>query len=191
VGGAALAVLQPGARADADEKVLTVGTSLDIKTLDPGRTNENAVNSVNHVAYDTLVTFQGEDLKTIRPRLATRWTVSPDGRTYTFTLRPNLRFATGNPLTSADVKWAFDRLIAINGPGAFTLSGVDAVEAPDPLTVVLRLKDPKPAMLAILTDPVLSPLDTKLVMAHGGDASSTTRPRRGSTRIPRAAAHTS
>ena len=172
VGGAALAVLQPGARADADEKVLTVGTSLDIKTLDPGRTNEKAVNSVNHVAYDTLVTFQGEDLKTIRPRLATRWTVLPDGRTYTFTLRPNLRFATGNPLTSADVKWAFDRLIAINGPGAFTLSGVDAVEAPDPLTVVLRLKDPKPAMLAILTDPVLSPLDTKLVMAHGGDASS-------------------
>lgn len=176
IAGGALAVgggVRGSAWAEAamlGEKVLTVGTFLDIKTLDPGRTNENQVNNVNHVAYDTLVTFTGEDLKTVRPWLATTWTISADGRTYTFTLRPNVKFAGGNPLTSADVKWSFDRIMAIKGPGSFTLNGVDEVRAPDPLTVTLHLREPEPALLAIMTDPVLSPLDSKVVVGHGGDA---------------------
>ncbi|HET9001728.1 MAG TPA: ABC transporter substrate-binding protein [bacterium] len=154
------------------EIVLSVGTLLNIKTLDPGRTLENATNNVDHVTYDTLVTFAGEDVTTIRPSLATRWAISPDGLTYTFTLRPNVKFASGNPFTSADVKWSFERLMHIKGNGAFLLNGLDAIMAPNPTTVVMKLSKPVPALLPILTDPALSPVDTKLVMQNGGDASA-------------------
>ena len=96
---------------------------LNINTLDPGRTLENATNNIDHVTYDALVTFEGEDLKTIRPSLATQWTMSPDGLTYTFTLRPNVKFASGNPMTAADFKWSFERLMNIKGNGAWLLDG--------------------------------------------------------------------
>lgn len=176
VAGAALALgdgfrsAAPGlAASPSQEAVLRVATLLDIKTLDPGRTLENQTSNIRHVTNDTLVTFVGEDLSQVRPSLATQWKISPDGRTYTFAIRPNVRFAiSGNGLTSADFKWAFERLININGPGAFLLNGVDAVQAPDPLTVVLRLHEPLPALLATLTHPALCPLDSKVVGANGG-----------------------
>ena len=155
----------------AEPSSLVVGTFLNIKTLDPGRTLENGTNNINHVTYDTLVTFAGEDVSTPKPSLATRWKVSDDGMTYTFSLRPNVKFVSGNALTSADVKWSLDRQIAIKGNGAFLTADVQEVLAPDPLTVVLRLTEPQPAILSILTNGGLSVLDSKLVMTHGGDAS--------------------
>jgi peptide/nickel transport system substrate-binding protein len=159
-----------GAPAGGAGRVLSVATLLNIKTLDPGRTLENGTNNIAHVTYDTLVTFAGEDLATIRPSLATKWSTSPDGLTYTFTLRPNVKFASGNPMTSADFKWSFERLMHIKGNGAWLLDGVEAVQAPNPMTVVLKLSRPVPALLPILTAPPLSPVDTKVVAANGGDA---------------------
>ncbi|HLY21798.1 MAG TPA: ABC transporter substrate-binding protein [bacterium] len=159
-----------GAPAGSAGRVLSVATLLNIKTLDPGRTLENGTNNIAHVTYDTLVTFAGEDLATIRPSLATKWSTSPDGLTYTFTLRPNVKFASGNPMTSADFKWSFERLMHIKGNGAWLLDGVEAVLAPNPTTVVLKLSRPVPALLPILTAPPLSPVDTKVVAANGGDA---------------------
>jgi peptide/nickel transport system substrate-binding protein len=176
--GAALAVLGAGtlcvangqAAAGPGAGVLTVATLLNIKTLDPGRTLENGTNNVDRVTYDTLVTFAGEDITTIRPSLATRWTVSPDGLTYTFTLRSGVKFASGNTLSAADFKWSFERMMHIKGNGAWLLDGVDAVLAPNPGLLVIKLSRPKPALLPILTTPSLSPLDTKVVIANGGDA---------------------
>src|SRR5579884_1980729 len=154
---------RPAAAAAAGGNTLSVAMLLNINTLDPGRTLENVTN-------DALVTFQGEDLKTIRPSLATRWAISPDGLTYTFTLHPNVKFASGNPMTAADFKWSFERLMNIKGNGAWLLDGVSSVDAPNPSTFVIRLAKPKPALLPILTTPSLSPLDTKVVIAQGGDA---------------------
>ncbi len=172
LGGGALAAAgtRPAGAATAGGKMLSVATLLNINTLDPGRTLENETNNIDHVTYDALVTFAGEDLKTIRPSLATRWTASPDGLTYTFTLRPNVKFASGNMMTAADFKWSFERLMNIKGNGAWLLDGVQSVEAPNPTTFVMKLSRPVPALLAILTTPSLSPVDTKVVMANGGDA---------------------
>ncbi|HEV2282169.1 MAG TPA: ABC transporter substrate-binding protein [bacterium] len=174
LGGGALtaAAVRPAAAAPAGGKTLSVAMLLNIHTLDPGRTLENATNNIDHVTYDALVTFEGEDLKTIRPSLATKWAVSPDGLTYTFTLRPNVKFASGNPMTAADFKWSFERLMNIKGNGAWLLDGVSSVEAPNPMTLVIKLSRPKPAQLAIMTTPSLSPVDTKVVTAQGGDAGS-------------------
>ena len=105
---AAATTLMPAA--DAGAQALVVGANFVVKSLDPARTVETTSNMVNHSVYDSLVTFDGEDLTTPKPSLATDWTVSPDGKTYTFRLRRNVRFASGNPLTSADVKWSLDRV---------------------------------------------------------------------------------
>ena len=172
LGGGALtaADMRPAGAAAAGGKMLSVATLLNINTLDPGRTLENETNNIDHMTYDALVTFEGEDLKTIRPSLATRWTVAPDGLTYTFTLRPNVKFASGNPMTAVDFKWSFERLMNIKGNGAWLLDGVQSVDSPSPTTFVMKLSRPVPALLAILTTPSLSPVDTKVVMANGGDA---------------------
>jgi peptide/nickel transport system substrate-binding protein len=159
------------AAAAPSRDTLVAAFSFDIKTLDPARELENGTNNIDHATYDSLVTFEGEDVKTPRPSLATSWKVSPDGKTYTFTLRPNVRFASGNPLTSADVKWSLDRVRYIKSNAAFLLNGVDDVLAPDPGTVVIRLDAPHPAILPILSSPVLGVLDSKVVAQHGGDAS--------------------
>jgi len=126
---------------------------------------------INHATYDTLLTFHGADLKTPKPLLATDWKVSADWRTYTFTLRRGVKFASGNPLTSADVKWSFDRFANLKGVNSAFLDGVDEVQAPDAGTVIIRLRQPKPSLIPILTMPVLCVLDSKVVMANGGDAS--------------------
>lgn len=149
---------------------LLVGEGFDIANLDPGRTLDLTSNMINLACYDTLVTFRGEDLKTIRPRLATSWTVSPDGKIYRFRLRSGVKFESGRELTSEDVKWSFDRLKNIESQAAFLLDGVQNVGAPDAQTVTITLEHPKPSIVPILSHPSLGVLDRMVMQAHGGDA---------------------
>src|SRR5919109_3800068 len=74
--------------------------------------------------------------------LAESWTESPDGLAYEFKLRPGLRFHNGDPVTSEDVKFSFERY---KGVGANELQGhVTSVDIVDPLTVRFHLKEPWP-----------------------------------------------
>jgi peptide/nickel transport system substrate-binding protein len=157
---------------EAAEKTLVVGASFIIKSLDPGRTIETTSNMVNHSVYDSLVTFDGEDLSMPKPSLATEWKISDEGKTYTFNIRRNVKFASGNVLTSADVKWSLDRVKNLKNNPSFFLNSVDEILAPDPSTVVLKLKAPNPALLPILASSSLAALDSKLLMQKGGDASA-------------------
>src|SRR6476619_1497107 len=79
---------------------------------------------------------------TMGPSLAESWQESPDGKTYEFKLRPGLKFHNGDPLTTADVKFSFDRYA---GASAKVLKEhVAAVEIVDPLVVRFHLKAPWP-----------------------------------------------
>jgi len=169
---AALSVISPAEAASAagDRGTLIVGGVTQYRTLDPGRTIEVNGMSIEKACYDTLLTFYGEDLRTPRPLLATAWRTSADGRTFTFTLRPGVRFASGNELTSADVKWTFDRILNLKANTLFLFDGVEGIDAPNPTTVVMRTKAPKPDLIPILSHPGLSVLDSRLLMQNGGDA---------------------
>jgi peptide/nickel transport system substrate-binding protein len=147
---------------------LVVAASFIIRSIDPGRTVETTSNMLNHATYDSLVTFEGEDLKTPKPSLATEWKISEDGKTYTFKLRSNVKFSGGNPLTSADFKWSFERVKNLKSNPAFYLNPVHEILTPDPLTLVLKLNAPNPALLAILASPSLGAIDSKLVSEKGG-----------------------
>ena len=91
-----------------------------------------------YAIHDALVRpYPGEKMG---PSLAEKWEESADGLTYTFTLRPDLKFHNGDPLTSEDVKFSFDRY---KGAGATTIrEHVDSVEIVDPRTVRFHLKEP-------------------------------------------------
>ena len=89
--------------------------------------------------------------------VAESWSVSKDGRTYRFTLRRGVRFHDGSELGARDVKATYDRII-FPPPGVMSnrkgeYIAVEAVEAPDPQTVVFRLKWPSPSFLPSLASP--------------------------------------
>lgn len=99
-----------------------------------------------------------ESEATIIPELATRWSWQDGGRTLVFFLRPDVRWHDGKPFTSRDVKYTFD--IVRGAPDAtaklrvsprkFWYTNVEAIDAPDPHTVVFRLKRPQPSLLMML-----------------------------------------
>jgi peptide/nickel transport system substrate-binding protein len=85
------------------------------------------------------------------PQLATAWETSEDGRAMRFRLRDGVRWHDGKPFTSADVAWSLMNVWkTLHGRGRATYAFVDAVETPDPHTVVLRLSRPSPAIMNAL-----------------------------------------
>ena len=89
--------------------------------------------------------------------LAESWTIDAGGRTYTFTLRRGVKFHDGSEMTSRDVKASYDRIVA-PPPGIVSFrkgqyTAVEAVEAPDPSTIVFRLKWPTASFLTATASP--------------------------------------
>src|SRR5262245_19977046 len=85
--GGALGLALLGRRAAAAQEngaQLVVGANFVIKSLDPARTIETTSNMIDHAVYESLVNFEGEDIGTPKPWLASEWSVSDDGKTYTF-----------------------------------------------------------------------------------------------------------
>ncbi len=81
---------------------------VSITTLDPHRVQDGDTLDVLQQVFEGLVTW-GEDNK-VRPNLAEKWEVSPDGKTYTFTLKKGVKFHNGEPVTADDFKYSFDRV---------------------------------------------------------------------------------
>lgn len=78
--------------------------------------------------------------KGVKPWLATSYKVSPDKKTYTFTLRKGVKFSNGKPMTSADVKFSIDQNRKATKGWAYLDSAIKSVSAPSPNTVVIHLK---------------------------------------------------
>jgi len=129
---------------------LIIGRAQDTLALDPTTRADNESLWIDEQMYETLY-FVTADGKGLRPWLATSFTLSPDKKTWTFHLRPGVRFNDGTPMTSADVKFSLDR--ARRGPTSgfsYLDSAINSVEAPNPSTVVVRTKYPWAPLLADL-----------------------------------------
>lgn len=84
------------------------------------------------------------------PRLAQSWTISADGKTYTFKLRPHVKWHDGKPFTSADVLFSFQQYLPVTfARTKLIMEQVASIEAPDALTVVFKLKQAYPAFMYI------------------------------------------
>jgi peptide/nickel transport system substrate-binding protein len=152
-----------------DSRTLVVGASFDIMSLDPARAFEPIGSMVHKATYDTLVTLDEGDVTRIVPDLATSSDVSSDATAFTFHLRQGVTFQnSGNPLTSADVKWSWERVMGIQGNPSFLFDDISSIETPDDETVVVHTSNPDPAFVAKGSSSAFSVLDSKTVESHGG-----------------------
>ena len=174
LGGALLGAGPMGAaQAQGRKDVLVLGLDIgDTVTLDPAKQNNYSPPLTLAACYDTLVTLDPGEYTTPKPMLATKWARTADGQGWRFTLRPDVKFSSGNPMTAEDVKWTFDRINGIKDQTAFYIGNVTAVNVVDPLTVDIMLKVPSEPILDILAAPGFGILDRKTVMAQGGTTDS-------------------
>ncbi|MBM3522876.1 MAG: ABC transporter substrate-binding protein [Alphaproteobacteria bacterium] len=116
-------------------------------TLMLGINQLGPVELVGSKIYQTLLTYDF-DLKP-QPSLAASWTRSADGLTYSFALQRNVTWHDGKPFTADDVVFTTTKLLPETNPRARAiLANVAAVEAPDPHSVVFKLKQPFAPFLA-------------------------------------------
>ncbi|UFN49405.1 ABC transporter substrate-binding protein [Roseomonas sp. OT10] len=147
----AAALLALSLAAPAGAQTLRIGIGADPNVLDPAQSTAYVERIVFTALCDRLVDV-GPDLS-FRPELATAWAWSEEGRTLTLTLRPDGRFHDGTAVDAAAVKVNLDRYrTARESRRRAELAAVDAVEAPDPRTVVIRLKEPFAPLLSVLSD---------------------------------------
>ena len=153
---AALALLPAGPAAAAPPAqdrgaVLRVGIQQDIDSLNPFLGFSLAATDLFRSIYPTLTTYAADDFHP-EPELADHWQVSPDGLTWTFHIRPGVRWSDGQPVTARDAAYTYDRMLT--DPAASTANGsfvanFAAVSAPDPSTLVIRTRTPQATTLAI------------------------------------------
>ncbi|MGE0716383.1 MAG: ABC transporter substrate-binding protein [Alphaproteobacteria bacterium] len=107
--------------------------------------------------YSLLLRFDAVEYPKIVGDVAESWTVSEDGKTYTFRLRDGVEFHDGSKLTSRDVKATYDRLRAPPKDVVSVRQGlfadIEAIETPDPATVVFRIGQPNAGMLSNFASP--------------------------------------
>ncbi|TIS16345.1 MAG: ABC transporter substrate-binding protein, partial [Mesorhizobium sp.] len=148
----------------------------DIISMDPGEAFELSTAEVTGNTYDLLVRLDLNDTSKVKGDLAESWSVSDDGLTYTFKLKPGMKFASGNPITAADVAYSFERAIKLDKSPAFIInqfgiSGDNVTEkakAVDDTTfqfVVDKAYAPS-FVLNCLSATVASVVDSKLVKEH-------------------------
>jgi peptide/nickel transport system substrate-binding protein len=131
-----------------DQQVLTFVPNYGIQALDISKAPlEIGVNQVIANVMQPLVRFDGEE---ITPVLATEWEWTTP-TSLQFTLREDVTFSDGTPLTAADVVGTLDRYIAQNGPLAAALSVISDYAATDDMTVVINTKAPTGTLVGILS----------------------------------------
>lgn len=177
---ASLAACAPAAPTAAPAAEATQPPSAELKTLvivmntddamtfDPAIAGETTNLFIFNTAYDQLTEIKAGDLGTIRPKVADSWEFSDDLKTFTFKLHPGIKFASGNPLTSADVVFTYQRIFNMKAAAASNIETLEKVEALDELTVKFTLTAPTPAFLAIAANPSMGIQDSVLVKEHGG-----------------------
>jgi peptide/nickel transport system substrate-binding protein len=143
------------------KNTVTLGLRLEPPGLDPTSQAASAVSEVTWLNIFEGLTRVDEQGKLL-PNLATGWETSEDGRVWTFQLRDGVAFHDGAPLSSADVKFSFERNAAPNSTNKRKriFANMASVEASDPRTVRITLKEPSrllPFFLAEATAAIMSP----------------------------------
>jgi peptide/nickel transport system substrate-binding protein len=126
----------------------TIGVTQDVDSTNPFTGIAADAYEIYQLIYDTLNGYSAKDFSTVGV-LAQSWSPSADGLTWTYKLRPNLKWSDGQPLTSQDVAYSINRVR--NGTYEQTnwgnyVTNITGVTAPDPTTVVMTVKKPTPIM---------------------------------------------
>jgi len=172
------------ASADKQVYVLPEDAVPDIQTFDPGLSTDLPSIQAIDMVFTGLV--QLDDQMVVRPQLASSWNLAPDGLTWTFHLRPNLKFSDGTPLTSADVAYSIDRALqpaehSVVGPlylalvndsdklvaGKIKTVINDSLLTPDPNTIIIKANKKAAYFLDALTYSTSYVIEKSLVDKYG------------------------
>ncbi len=155
----------------------------DLRSLDPALAYDTASTPLAKLLFRGLLNFgDGVDLV---PDQAEDWSVSPDGRTYTFHLRAGVRFCNGRPVEAADYVFSFERILnpKTSSPGqtffldilgapefaAGKAAHVAGLRAPDPRTFVVQLREPRFTFRYILAMNFADVVPRDVVQHYGDD----------------------
>ncbi len=148
----------------------------DIISLDPAESFEFSGSEVVANLYDRLIGYDLKDVTKLNGELATSWSVAADGVTYTFKIRPGVKFHSGNPVTAEDAAYSIQRAVILNKSPGFILTQfgltkdnvAQKVTAPSADTLVIVTDKPyAPTFFYYcLTAPVAAIVDSKLVKAN-------------------------
>ncbi|HEX3481711.1 MAG TPA: ABC transporter substrate-binding protein [Kofleriaceae bacterium] len=160
---------------------LRFAVETSLRTLDPTIGYDEISYYVLHPLFDTLVEFSPTSVD-VTPRLADRWSISPDGLVYTFELRPGITFSDGAPITAAHFKFSLERALSTtDSPFAEFLADIAGaremidgkattcvgIVAETDRRLVIRLARINPALLDILAMPFATPQRPEHVTAAG------------------------
>ena len=148
------------------DKALLIARSMDINSLDPSRSYCDTCQIYMTAVYETLVGLD-KDNKTLVPRLATKWEGNAAQTEFTFTLDPKAKFSDGSPVTSADVKFSWQRLGGLQASSSYLVSTIKAIDTPDAQTVKVTLSQSNSAFLAQVNASYLGIMNSKVATANG------------------------
>lgn len=165
--------------AETPLNMLVVAQNIDdIVTIDPASAYEFSSGEYVANTYDTLVRYDAMDTTVLAPALATEWTVDAATKTVTFTLRDDVTFHSGNPLTAEDVLGSWTRVVVLEKAPSFILTQLgwtaenigDMVTADGNTLTVRYIGDFAPSfVLNVLAARPASVVDMKTVMANEVD----------------------
>lgn len=149
---------------------VTISRQLDADRYDPHLTSGQPAAEVLFMIGDTLVALD-YDGRTIVPNLAESWTVSPDGLTYNFRIRPDAKFCDGKPIDAHAVEASYQRWFdpATNGLELTRAGAVDSVKAVSDLEFEYKLKQPYSELLLQMTQHPHTIVDAEQAKAAGAD----------------------
>ena len=153
--------------AGGSETALVVARGMDVNSLDPSLAYCDTCQIYMTAVYETLIGLDSSDNQTLVPRLATEWSGNAEQTEFTFTLDPKATFADGSKVTSADVKFSWERLKALQGSSSYLAGSIETIDTPDEGTVTVTLNAPNSAFLAQVNSPYLGIVNSKLAMANG------------------------
>ena len=126
---------------------------------DPATEYSDAIIAMSNM-YETLTRYDPATHQ-VEPLLATSWSSSKNGLTWTFHLRQGVKFHTGRLMTAQAAKAAIERTIKLNGGAAYVWGAVKSIDAPGPDTLVFHLRYPSPLDLEASADYSAYIYDTK------------------------------
>jgi peptide/nickel transport system substrate-binding protein len=137
--------------------VLLAAIGADAPSLDPHQEQTFATLQPVAPLYSTLLQIDPYRYPNVIGDVASEWKISPDGLTYTFKIHPGIKFHDGSTMTATDVKASYDKIVfppdAVRSIRKFHYSAIASIEAPDPSTVVFKLKFPSASLLSNLASP--------------------------------------
>jgi peptide/nickel transport system substrate-binding protein len=169
--------LSPHAFAETPKDTLVIAKTIDdIITLDPAEAYEFMGIEVIANTYDRIMRFEPGDITKLVPGVAESYTLSDDGKTFTFKIRTGQKFASGNPVTAADAVFSLTRVVKLDKTPAFligqlgwTKDNVDSMvkQVDDSTFTITITQDFAPSLvLSLMSSVVGSVVDKKVAMEH-------------------------